>query len=777
MSRRITRSLSVLLVFALITTVLSFGRLTNAEEEFTSETSESVEAEEEETSEAIDGTEEVAADTDTEESAEPSAATETAEPVSDAEPSVIEENDEGEAPSYNAPSPDPNAMIFSIEYLKNDGSAWDVTNNMFFDNINLYPNDNNAEYTIKAEFSNGKTETITKKGGPTSLGALFNKTTRAGATSVDYTVTGFDGDYGVRKPSAESFSKITIDGTDYEPYDLGDAGPDFLVSNVPVQDNTVCSIQYYSPLTYDGTFSFYGYDDSIDGDYTYEFQIKFNIVNYNYDFDEFYWTLDSKPNEKHGYDPSDTNYYAYLISIPIGHTVTLHSIPIGVTVLGGFTPPNQYDSSTAYLKSGDSKMTYDQMVDAGFAKSFIYTVDLGDVPDKTVHPRVMESGAIFRWLVGNDFNISTYLMRRQVQFLFSKQYDANDTYCDANDTHTFKITLKDGGSAYAGKKVAYHVYDSIDDTFGTDYDLATTDSNGQFTVEMKAGQYVQVGRTPPEDYASTRTEKFYNRGSASYPDRGVFEYNCFDEIGMIPTGINYSIEEVSDKYEATVTGDYEDINLVSFSLSDYWSYPNSKISYLRSKMYDNSGLTAPEFTNSRATGSLNVKKTVKGTDSDDDFTVNITFTASDNKFPTQLPCVKPDGSAGTLDVTAGNGSNEYKVTFDLKDGETMQINGIPTLTLYVVEEDEGSIGDFEVSYKNDSGEITKDGVNCQITNKFTEEDDDDDDDEDTNDDKPKYVPATGEGTSVYQIVAVVFILAGAAVSAVAFKRTRRSENR
>ena len=771
MSRRITITLSVLMVFALMTTILSFGRLTNAEEEYTTDTEESVETDVPDESDEISEPEETEAPEVTE-----SSETEPAVPSETAVTGEPESVDSDEVPAYNAPAPDPNGIIFSIEYYKTNGSKWSINDGLGrYDYVILYPADGNAEYHIKAVFSDGTVEEVDHKGSQEELSRLFTASNYDGISGVDYYVTGFTGKYAIRKAESCYFSMVNVDGTNHDPFDFGKHGPDTIVGETAVTDGTVVEIQYYSPATIDGTISFEPYDDSISGDYAYEFYLRFSRYTNNYDLNDTYWTLDSDPSTKHKFDPTDTHYYTFLVTVPLGHTVTLHNLPLDVTVLGGFMPPYQYNAGPSYVTLGGNQITAQEMVDNGLAQNLIYTVDVGDVPDPTVKPKIISSGSIYSWLIGNNFSINTYIMRRQVQFLFTKQYDPTDTYCDANDTHTFKITLKDGGKAYAGKKVAYNIYDSISDTFGTDYQLATTDSKGQFTVDVKAGQYVQVGRTPPSDYPSTRDVQFYSGETTSSMYLSKFEYNCFDEIGMLPSGINYTIEEVSDKYEASTTGDYEDVDLVSGSLSDYWSYYNSQIYYLRNKMYDNAGVESPVFTNSRATGSLSVKKIVKGTDSDDDFTVNVIFTSVDNQFPAQLPCVNPDGTAGTLDVTAGNNAGEYKVTFDLKDGETMQIDGIPTLTLYVVEEDDGSVGDFDVSYKNDSGEITKDGVSAQIINKYSEEEEDDDDD--TDDDKPKYVPATGEGTSVYQIVAVVFILAGIAVSTVAYKRTRRSENR
>lgn len=692
------------------------------------------------------------------------------EDADDQDDSIV--TDQSELPKYNAPAQDPNSIVFKVSYKMKDDSDWTIHDYMqSFDMIALFPAAGAPAYHIKAEFDNGTVEEVDYDQVNYEFGRRFTKGNYEGISSVTYTITNFDGSISINKPLYEEFSGVEVDGVFYPSYVYPNRGNESVVSdNSPTGKEY--EVTFYHPDTYSGKVSFDSYDGTITKGYTYEFRMDFVSIT-NCDMDNFYWTLDSDPSVKHSYDPS--HRFSYIFQIPVGDSITLHNIPV-YTSYSYYMPASTVTSSNGQLVRKDGQeMTYsDVLNDTTLSQSLLYKVQMGDGVAPGTKPRTMQSGILYRWGVGDNFELNVYLMRRQAQILFSKVYDANNNqYCDPDDLHHFKITLKDEetGKAYANQKVAYKIYDSINDKIAYQFDIATTNASGELELDVPAGKFVQLGRTAPNTYSAD--QEFYSGESAQYAEYYRVREDYFPELGILPCGINYTIEEISDKYADTTSGDYKNVVVQSGSTGRYDNWPvgyeDPSASYnvydIRDYLNDDCGITAPVVTNVRDLGTLSVTKKVTGSDTDDAFTVNVTFTAADGLFPSDLPCIMPDGSAGTLSVT--NEGPSYKVSFELKAGEKMEITDIPAGVDYEVEEDDASAGDADVSYKNASGVITSAGSEVKITNKYEE----DEEDEDT-DDKPKYVPATGEGTSVYSVIATVFIVTGTVFFVTGLKRRR-----
>ena len=115
---------------------------------------------------------------------------------------------------------------------------------------------------------------------------------------------------------------------------------------------------------------------------------------------------------------------------------------------------------------------------------------------------------------------------------------------------------------------------------------------------------------------------------------------------------------------------------------------------------------AAVFTNTAKTGSLTVKKTVVGGDSQREFGFAVTLT---------------DGDGEPVSGTFGKGKNavtftDGKATFKLKDGEEKAITGLPVGARYTVAEDAAE--GYTTTAEGAEGTVTEDGALAAFTNTY-----------------------------------------------------------
>lgn len=190
-----------------------------------------------------------------------------------------------------------------------------------------------------------------------------------------------------------------------------------------------------------------------------------------------------------------------------------------------------------------------------------------------------------------------------------------------------------------------------------------------------------------------------NFGTIEYAKPGTYTYAIAEQAGD-ETALTFS----KATYRATVTVTDEGAGKLT---------AKTKIAQLTDGAGDAVERTveAAVFTNAAKTGSLTVKKTVVGGDSQREFGFTVTLTDGDGE-PVSGTFGKGDGA-----VTFTDG----KATFTLKDGEKKTVAGLPVGARYAVTEDAAEGYTTAVNGADGSkaeGTVTEDGATAAFTNTY-----------------------------------------------------------
>lgn len=190
-----------------------------------------------------------------------------------------------------------------------------------------------------------------------------------------------------------------------------------------------------------------------------------------------------------------------------------------------------------------------------------------------------------------------------------------------------------------------------------------------------------------------------NFGTIEYAKPGTYTYVIAEQAGD-ETALTFS----KATYRATVTVTDNGAGKLS---------AKTEIAQLTDDAGDAAGRTveAAVFTNTAKTGSLTVKKTVVGGDSQREFGFTVTLT---------------DGDGEPVSGTFGKGEHavtftDGKATFTLKDGEEKTIAGLPVGARYTVTEDAAEGYTTTVNGADGSkaeGAVTEDGATVAFTNTY-----------------------------------------------------------
>lgn len=190
-----------------------------------------------------------------------------------------------------------------------------------------------------------------------------------------------------------------------------------------------------------------------------------------------------------------------------------------------------------------------------------------------------------------------------------------------------------------------------------------------------------------------------NFGTIEYTKPGTYTYVITE-----PSGDETSLIFSKATYRATVTVTDDGAGKLS---------AKTKIAQLTDDAGDAAERTveAAVFTNTAKTGSLTVKKTVVGGDSQREFGFTVTLT---------------DGDGEPVSGTFGKGEHavtftDGKATFTLKDGEEKTIAGLPVGARYTVTEDAAEGYTTTVNGADGSkaeGAVTEDGATVAFTNTY-----------------------------------------------------------
>lgn len=185
-----------------------------------------------------------------------------------------------------------------------------------------------------------------------------------------------------------------------------------------------------------------------------------------------------------------------------------------------------------------------------------------------------------------------------------------------------------------------------------------------------------------------------NFGTIEYTKPGTYTYMITEQLGD-EAALTFS----KATYRAAVTVTDEGTGKLS---------AKTKIAQLTDDAGDAVERTveAAVFTNTAKTGSLTVKKTVVGGDSQREFGFAVTLT---------------DGDGEPVSGTFGKGKNavtftDGKATFKLKDGEEKAITGLPVGARYTVAED--AVEGYTTTAEGAEGTVTEDGATVAFTNTY-----------------------------------------------------------
>ena len=567
---------------------------------------------------------------------------------------------------------------------------------------------------IVAELSNGTKMRLYPTGYDIPLADLDGKL--AGADKVTVKIYGYEGDIVFSDQSPNAFSGTILNGTVVK-YD-----GDYSDSTVAATSGATIKATFIMPELFDGTFGFNCIDGSVEEGLTYNMTFQLMRVDYsswNTPVEDFYWTYEGD-DTKHYYDSVMANGdYLYHISIPVGKKIVMHNMPYNAMFHQSSTP-NFYANSLAVIQSqvtdqfplGMTTVTIDGQNfpsdlnnNTVYSEYMLYKVDGGD---STASRHFIDiSGYWYNFGIGHNFDIEFYLTRNSAQFVFAKEYDSSDKNAEPDKEHHFKITLKDTetGKAFS-EKVAYYVYDGTDAKSG-EPKFATPNGNGEIDIYLKAGQYCRVGR---------------NFESSMYSLTGYqYSYTSFKDLyvpgtGMLPAGIEYTIEEISDDYTYTV-----DKNTSATINSVFYTQALNKLTADATlqdclDLCDKYSIDHPVITNVRKTGSLTVKKVVENDTSDKDFTFEIKLTDGSFTGERTFTTKDQDGKSGTLTFTYNAADKCLTATVTLKAGKSLTIDGIPSGVTFEVKETGVDSGDYKVTYTDNTGTITTTGSSATVTN-------------------------------------------------------------
>ena len=185
-----------------------------------------------------------------------------------------------------------------------------------------------------------------------------------------------------------------------------------------------------------------------------------------------------------------------------------------------------------------------------------------------------------------------------------------------------------------------------------------------------------------------------NFGTIEYTKPGTYTYVITEQSGDEAT-LTFS----KATYRATVTVTDDGAGKLS---------AKTEIAQLTDDAGDAAGRTveAAIFTNTAKTGSLTVKKTVVGGDSQREFGFAVTLTDRDGE---------------PVSGTFGKGKNavtftDGKATFTLKDGEEKTVAGLPVGARYTVAED--AVEGYTTTAEGAEGTVTEDGALAAFTNTY-----------------------------------------------------------
>lgn len=618
--------------------------------------------------------------------------------------------------------------IINIKFLHQDGSEWILNGNTKSPDFQIFNNRGHFEYegycNNNKNFKNDSSNVYFANNGQDENDTIN------GCSEIKLLVYGAEEQTKLKidKSNKERFSKVIINGVEYEFVESYDDSSEEILNFKPGE---TINLEYYLPETATGTVGINSYDGSLSEDFVWN--LHFDMIDHNgsnEDYTNAYWTFEGddtiyRPTKVRNWSNDE---YSFDIQIPFGKKVKLHNLPLHAMFHNGESFKYNYLSSGNKIStffqsplSGKTVITYkgenltDEIIDKmGVYGSDTYYTSKSGVNDEPVH--VDTSGSIKSFNMLDGFEINWYIFRNQTQIMFQKDYEEETDLEEKNKQFHFRVKLIDSWTKKPlSGKVAYVIYSNDEQVIDieTDVKYATLNSDGYIDIYLKAGEYAKLGKTLTDREISPKKLKgIYMSRDELYIKSNTEEsisVRYFNDLGMLPCGVQYTIEEVDENYNCTVEKEGSESGISQHR----YAGEISKVGYSAKQYYID--LDGCKFINNRKTGTLTIQKVVEGKETDEKFKFNIKIIDSATKFPLEYEYTTEDGNIEKIKFVIGEnviedsiGCTEYKTTIELKAGEKITIKGLPAGAKYEVTETFESTEGYDTQMIGATGKIKPD---------------------------------------------------------------------
>lgn len=368
-----------------------------------------------------------------------------------------------------------------------------------------------------------------------------------------------------------------------------------------------------------------------------------------------------------------------------------------VTAAEGITAPNKEFTFKVLLYQADGTTP--------LAGTFAYAGRPGGTNGTYVSGQI-KSGDTIALKAGGSVTVTVPVgARYEVQELDSKGdlMTSEDGFAIADKANTKKGTV--GQTTQAGFTNVYSVESTkVENAFKVQKKISGRNwiTSDAFTMTLTAQGEAPMPKGAKEGVATIALKKDVqvgNFGTIEYAKPGTYTYVIAEQAGD-ETALTFS----KATYRATVTVTDNGAGKLS---------AKTEIAQLTDDAGDAAGRTveAAVFTNTAKTGSLTVKKTVVGGDSQREFGFTVALA---------------DGDGEPVSGTFGKGENavtfaDGKATFTLRDGGEKTVAGLPVGARYTVTEDAAEGYTTTVNGADGSkaeGAVTEDGATVAFTNTY-----------------------------------------------------------
>ena len=363
-----------------------------------------------------------------------------------------------------------------------------------------------------------------------------------------------------------------------------------------------------------------------------------------------------------------------------------------VTAAEGITAPNKAFTFKALLYQADGTTP--------LAGTFAFAGRLSGTNGTYVSGQI-KSGDTIELKAGGSVTVTVPVgARYEVQELDSKGdlMTSEDGFAIADKANTKKGTV--GQTTQAGFTNVYSVESTkVENAFKVQKKISGRNwiTSDAFTMMLTAQGEAPMPKGAKEGVSTIELHKdaqVGNFGAIEYTKPGTYTYMITEQSGD-ETALTFS----KATYRATVTVTDDGAGKLS---------AKTKVAQLTDDAGDAVERTveAAVFTNTAKTGSLIVKKTVVGGDSQREFGFTVALT---------------DGDGEPVSGTFGKGEHavtftDGKATFKLKDGEEKAITGLPVGVHYTVAED--AVEGYTTTAEGAEGTVTEDGALAAFTNTY-----------------------------------------------------------